>query len=226
MLVHEPWTAVGGLVHGFLDAAACAGHADLGTALAACGVALPLCTARQVHGTAVIVPGVGEPRREADALLAVASGVAVGVVTADCAPVLLVAPRHQAAAAAHAGWRGAATGVLEAAVAALRARAGASAEIEAVIGPAIGGCCYQVGHEVHEAFRSRVGALTAAAWSPDGERLRLDLRTAVRALLHAVGVERVTVLGPCTFCGEGYSSYRRDGAGAGRQLSWVGWMRR
>src|SRR5437667_319652 len=77
--------------------------------------------------------------------------------------------------------------------------------------------------QVHDAFRARVGDGTAPAWSHRGGRLHLDLRAAARLLLRGAGVGRVAVLGPCTACGPGYCSYRRDGARAGRQLSFVGW---
>src|SRR5207249_4846520 len=69
----------------------------------------------------------------------------------------------------------------------------------------------------------RVGDATAPAWSRRDGRLHLDLRAAARLLLTGAGTSRVAALGPCTACGSGYSSYRRDGAGAGRQLSFVGW---
>jgi YfiH family protein len=149
--------------------------------------------------------------------------VLAGVVAADCVPVLLVEPDRRAAAAVHAGWRGAAAGVLEAAVERLVAAGARRGALEAAIGPAIGGCCYVVGDEVRAAFAARTGETTVAAWSPHGDRWTVDLRTAVGLLLAAAGVVRVATLGPCTACGPGYYSYRRDGAGTGRQLSFVGW---
>ena len=114
--------------------------------------------------------------------------------------------------------------MIEAAVAKLDTAFQADApSLEAVIGPAIGACCYEVGDEVLAAFRARVGDGTAPAWSHRDGRLHLDLRAAARLLLRGAGVGRVAVVGPCTACGSGYCSYRRDGVGAGRQLSFVGW---
>ena len=223
MLTHAPWDAVPGLRHGFLDAAECAA-AEWETVLARVGVRLPLALPRQVHGTRVMSAVSAGPAPAADALASRTPGLLVGVVTADCMPVLLADRRRRVVAAVHAGWRGAAAGVLEAAVEHLRAAFGARpADLEAVIGPAIAGCCYEVGAEVAGAFRVRTGDATAPAWARRGSRRHLDLRIAARCLLEAAGVGSVAVLGPCTVCGPGYHSYRRDGARTGRQLSFAGW---
>ena len=85
------------------------------------------------------------------------------------------------------------------------------------------GCCYEIGPEVHAAFRARTGDVTSPAWTRPGSREHVDLRIAARLLLEAAGVGRVEVLGPCTRCDAGYHSFRRDGARTGRQLSFVGW---
>jgi YfiH family protein len=223
VLTHRPWNAVPGLQHGFLDAAECAAP-EWETVLARAGVRLPLALPRQVHGSRALSAVSAAARPEADALATATPGLLVGVVTADCMPVLLADRRRRVAAAVHAGWRGAAAGVLEAAVEHLSAAFGAPAgELDAVIGPAIAGCCYEVGAEVLDAFRARAGDTTAPAWTRRGGRHHLDLRSAARCLLEAAGVRSVAVLGPCTACGAGYHSYRRDGARAGRQVSFAGW---
>lgn len=223
MLTHAPWASVPGLRHGFLDGR----ESESGSwdaAVATLGVPLPVLTPRQVHGTRLLCAGPGGERPEADGLSVVTPGWLVGVVTADCVPVLLVDLRRRAAAAVHAGWRGAAGGVLEAAVAHLAREAGsAPGDLEAAIGPAVGGCCYEIGPEVRDAFRARTGGTTAGAWRPGRTREHLDLRAAARCLLAVAGVARAAILGPCTACGTGYHSYRRDGERAGRQLSFVGW---
>lgn len=221
MLRHDAWRSGDGVVHGFLERAESGGR-PWRSALAAIGVDAPVVTPRQVHGARVVRVDRPEPPGEADALVTSGRGLVVGVVTADCAPILLRAPGG-VVAAVHAGWRGAAAGVVEAGVHAL-AEASASPRdtIEAAIGPAIGPCCYQVGREVRAAFEARTGEVTAAAWVPDGERLRLDLRAAVRCLLVASGVSAVAIIGPCTSCSSGLHSYRRDGEAAGRQLSFIG----
>jgi YfiH family protein len=221
MLTHDAWRAVPGLVHGFLGTAECVAGRSWPAVLASLGVTAPVFTPHQVHGTRIVSAGNAGPRPDADASFTTERGCLVGVVTADCVPVLLLDARRGLAAAAHAGWRGASAGVLDASLARLR-DAGAE-DVEAAVGPAAGGCCYQVGDEVRTAFRQRSGDVTAAAWTADGARWRLDLRGAVRSLLAAAGPGRVSGLGPCTICGVGHHSSRRDGAGAGRQLSFIGW---
>ena len=222
MLTHAPWRSLPGLVHGFLDRAECERSA-WPAVLARVGAPFPIAIPCQVHGTTVVNARVGEGP-EADGLVTAQPGLLVGVVTADCVPVLLVEPRRGVAAAVHAGWRGSAAGVLEEALRKLTDVSGAGAgTIEAVIGPAIGGCCYEVGPEVRQAFETRTGRTTEEAWSTRAGRDHVDLRTAARLLLAAAGVTSVEVLGPCTSCAVGYHSYRRDGVRTGRQLSFVGW---
>jgi purine-nucleoside/S-methyl-5'-thioadenosine phosphorylase / adenosine deaminase len=219
VLTHAPWTAVRGLQHGFLDRQ----ESGAGSWAAALGSSLPIVVPRQVHGTRV-VDATAAASPEADAVASGDAGLLVGVVTADCVPVLLVDRRGRLAAAVHAGWRGTAAGILEATVDHLCQRFETDPPaLEAAIGPAIGGCCYEIGAEVVEAFRVRSGRATAEAWSERAGRRYLDLRAAARLLLGAAGVTSVTTLGPCTACGTGYHSYRRDGARTGRQLSFVGW---
>lgn len=155
---------------------------------------------RQVHGGRVVVDGAGE---EADGQATAREGVAVGVRTADCLPVALVAP--EAVAAVHAGWRGLAAGVLEEGVRVLRDELGAT-RIEAAIGPAAGPCCYEVGDEV----RAALGVRTAAA----------DLPALAEARLRAAGVDEVHQAGRCTICDERLHSFRRD-ATTERQLGIV-----
>jgi copper oxidase (laccase) domain-containing protein len=142
----------------------------------------------------------------------------------------LVAPRARAVAAIHAGWRGTLAGVIEASVAALSARYGARAsEVSAAIGPAIGGCCYAFGVEHRGAFRARFGDSAGNAWRQDPadpEHTYLDLRTACRLALEGAGIPTTAIaeLGPCTAeHADELHSFRRDGAHAGRQLSYIGW---
>jgi len=221
VLTHPAWDSPG-LRHGFLDGRESAG-ATWDRVLAGIGAPLPILVPRQVHGTDVVEALPGDAPR-ADGLVAARRGLLVGIVTADCVPVLLVDRRRRVAAAVHAGWRGAATGVLESAVECLGRTAGTpAADVEAAVGPAVGGCCYEVGPEVLEAFRARSGDVTVPAWSERGGRRHVDLRVAASLLLAAAGVPSVEVLGPCTACDRRYHSYRRDGAGTGRQLSFVGW---
>ena len=209
-LLHEPWRAVPGLRHGFLP-----GRLEPSD---------PVLLPRQVHGTRVLTAGDGAERPEVDGLVTASAGTSVGVVTADCVPMLLLAPQRRVCAAVHAGWRGAANGIVATALAHLREQFDVEpGDVEAAMGPAIGPCCYEVGPEVRAAFTAASGETTAGAWSRRGDRDVLDLRHAVTALLRAAGVDRVAVLGPCTRCSPVHCSYRRDGAEAGRQVSFIGW---
>lgn len=166
----------------------------------------------QVHGTHVerhaARPPVDAARPEADGHATAREDLALLVLTADCLPVALIAP--QAVAMVHAGWRGLAGGVLEEGVAALR-ELGAG-EIEAAIGPGAGGCCYEVGPEVHAAFGR-----------PE-QQGRIDLKAIARERLLAAGAAQVHDAGLCTICSDPalFFSHRRDHGVTGRQggIAW------
>ena len=240
------WQDIPGLVHGFLGRA----HGlpagpftldDVRDALVRAGEApVQVGAARQVHGTTVVGPeDLPPPNADAtgahldelpagDALVTASADLVLTIRTADCVPILLVAPRARAVAAVHAGWRGTLDGVIEAGLAALLARYDARIdEVQAAIGPAIGGCCYAFGAEHREVFTTRFGADSERAWhqQADGE-WRLDLRAISRVALELAGVPgaAITEVGPCTADHPNeLHSYRRDGAHAGRQLSYIGW---
>jgi hypothetical protein len=164
----------------------------------------------------------GRPAPQADAIVAATPGAVVGVVTADCVPILLVAGSGAAVAAVHAGWRGLARGVVEAGVAALERAGGApAARFSAAIGPHIGACCYEVDAPVLDAISAALGPSALACATPvrRGHWL-LDLGAAAVLALARAGVPepaigRATAL--CTACdAERFHSYRRDGRRAGR----------
>lgn len=174
----------------------------------------PLRVVSQVHGDRVVPVAEAAPATEADAVVSTERGVTVAIRVADCVPILyaLGAPGEVVAVAAvHAGWRGTAADIPRKALAALRAHG--DGPVRAAIGPAICGDCYEVGDEVIRG----VGAVTPGDGWRVGAR-NVDLRAAIRATLEAEGVD-VEVLGPCTRCGEGYWSHRRDGDRAGRQAA-------
>jgi YfiH family protein len=180
------------------------------------GQRLPVAWARQVHSARVLEAQAGECG-EGDALVGRGRGLALSVVTADCVPVLLAGPAG--IAAAHAGWRGIAAGIVPATVAALGGPAG---ELVAWIGPAIGPCCYEVGPEV--------AAQVAAASDPDvvesgpAGRPHLDLQEAVRRQLRAAGLRHLHIFRLCTRCQDfRLHSYRREGKAAGRNHAFI-WM--
>lgn len=176
--------------------------------------------AEQVH-SATVLEGRPGPCGQGDALVTGKTGLALSVVTADCVPVLLATGEQ--VAAVHAGWRGVVAGVVEATVERLVA-AGAPAPGSwcAWIGPAIGGCCYEVGYEVAE--RVVAASVQGVRLAGTGERPHLDLPGAILAQLSAAGVGTVRPLLWCTRCEEErLYSYRREGAGGGRNRSLV-WM--
>jgi polyphenol oxidase len=179
-----------------------------------------LARGHQVHGT--FVRTVAQmPEREAAtaAELEHADGQATPVkalgtivLAADCLPVAIAG--EGAVAMVHAGWRGLAAGALESGVEAVRALSpdGAPPALQAVIGPCAGGCCYEVGPEVHAALGTGVS-----------ERASVDLRAIASARLVAAGVDSVCSAGGCTICDERFFSHRREGHAAGRQAG-VAWL--
>ncbi|WP_449370239.1 peptidoglycan editing factor PgeF [Thiomonas sp.] len=184
---------------------------------------------RQVHGIEVadLDPMNGEiPEPEADAACTTRRGVAATVLVADCLPVLFAAPQGRAVAAAHAGWRGLAGGVLEACLQAVCDRAGCDpAEVQAVLGPAIGPEAFEVGDEVRAAFVG-VHAQTAAAFKPGKPgKWWADIWQLARIRLQAAGMSAQGIAGGglCTFVhAQRFYSYRRQ-AVTGRQAGciWV-----
>jgi YfiH family protein len=242
------WSEIPGLVHGFLGRE----HGlppgdftlvDVRDALVRAGEEpKQVAAARQVHGAKVLVPedlpnlsrypseALTDELPSGDAWVSASADLLLTIRTADCVPILLVAPRARAVAAVHAGWRGTLGGVIEASLAALSSRYDARPEeVSAAIGPAIGGCCYAFGTEHHAAFIARLGTDAATAWRQDPAdpaRSFLDLRPLCRLALVRAGLlpAAVTELGPCTADHpDELHSFRRDGIHAGRQLSYIGW---
>ena len=181
---------------------------------------------RQVHGTFVRrIAGTGDvgvaPLPDGDVELLEADGQATGlrgvapmVMTADCLPIAVAGDGR--VAMLHAGWRGLAEGIVASGVHALR-ELGAGGPLEAAIGPGAGGCCYEVGEEVHTRF---------AAYGDDVRRGRnLDLKAIAREDLLGGGVAAVHDVGLCTICSHEslFFSHRRDRGITGRQAG-VAWL--
>jgi YfiH family protein len=175
---------------------------------------------RQVHGATVVeAPFEGGP--EADAVFTTRAGVICAVQAADCLPVLFCDDDAGVVAAAHAGWRGLAAGVLEATVKVLPARPG---RVMAWLGAAIGPGSFEVGAEVREAF-TRVHAADAGLFKPLAApgKFLADLYALARRRLERAGVARVFGGGRDTFGEpETFFSWRRDRT-AGRQAAYV-WL--
>jgi purine-nucleoside/S-methyl-5'-thioadenosine phosphorylase / adenosine deaminase len=146
-------------------------------------------------------------------LLSGTPGRNVAVKTADCTPILLVDAANRTVAAVHAGWRGTVRQVARQAADAMRRHFDTRVQnLHAAIGPAIGGCCYEVGPEV------------AAEFGHSG-RTRIDLAAINREQLIAAGVpeDQIYLAGLCTLCRkDDFWSYRREKEGAGRMFSFAG----
>lgn len=170
---------------------------------AACGFDIDrLALARQVHGTDVleVAPGDAGVVGEADVLVTRTAGTVLGVLAADCAPAIVWG--DEGLAVVHAGWRGLVAGAVAAGAEAVgTARA-------AWVGPCIHACCYRVGPEVVDAFRSK-GLPTA------GDD-RVDIGRATVVALRRAGIEKIAASEECTGCDTSFFSHRRDGP-TGRQ---------
>jgi polyphenol oxidase len=183
---------------------------------AALGVAPDrLLTAYQIHSPDVVTidrPWPPNERPRADAIVTKTPALAIGVTTADCGPVLFADERAGVIAAAHAGWRGAATGVLEATIAAMERCGADRARIVAALGPMIRQSNYEVGPEFVARFTAEGGAnerFFRPSERPD--HALFDLPGYIAARLQAAGVDRVEDLGHCTYAEEmRFFSYRRS----------------
>ncbi len=187
---------------------------------------------RQAHGVQVLdadaAPSTAIEPAQADAAITRRGGRVLAVLVADCMPVLLTRADGTAVAAAHAGWRGLAAGILEATVAALRAAVpgqdeAPAATLQAWLGPAIGPRHFEVGEDVRAAFCDR-DATATDAFSPNVRgRWLCDLEWLARRRLAALGVSAVRAAHRCTFAEpNAFYSFRRDGV-TGRMAALI-WM--
>lgn len=225
-----------------------------GTRRAAGDLRFPVAALKQIHSDIVHVvegPGVG---LAGDALVTATPGLALEVGTADCLPLLLADLEHRAIAAVHAGWRGTLQRIVEKALGVMRRRFGTQpARVLAALGPAIHSCCYQVGEEVIEQYRSQFAYADelfdrleeenpadvkiprqklvdrTALLRPLGKkRAHLDLEQAnYRQLLDAgVPLRHIARGAPCTACHTDLlHSYRKEGPSGGRMLTQIAMIR-
>jgi len=211
----------------------------------------PLVALRQVHSDLIhVVRVAGQDHLAGDGLITNLPGIALGVQTADCLPVLLVDKKNKAIGAFHAGWRGTVKRIVEKGVGAMRHEYGSLPEdIHAVIGPGIQKCCYGVGEELQSEFRSQFAyadelfhevqesdpvrekypMLFLNARAPGhGDlciKIHLDLREANRRQLLAVGIpeKQITALEDCTACNtRRLFSHRAENGKTGRMMAVLG----
>jgi YfiH family protein len=181
------------------------------------------CWLEQVHGTGVVALHENNPIStppKVDASTTMRPGQVCAVLTADCLPVLFCDRAGTRVAAAHAGWRGLAAGVLEATVATMDVPA---QDVLAWLGPAIGPTVFEVGDEVRQAFLDH-DPDAAGAFVPHGEGHWLaDIYRLARCRLQAMGINAVFGGGLCTYRDSArFYSYRRDGK-TGRMASLI-WL--
>ncbi len=186
----------------------------------------PLSRAKQVHGVTVVngeetalSSWCDRPSVEADAIVC-GKGVIAAVQTADCAPVLIACPQSRIVAAVHAGWKGAAAGIVRNVMRVMESRGANLSAAVAVIGPRIGYPCYEVGEDVAS---SLVESADPVPRQPG--KYYLDLANAVEVSLITGGIStaRIERVGDCTHCQEAdFFSYRKSGGTCGRMLAYIG----
>jgi YfiH family protein len=179
----------------------------------------------QIHSPIAHILSGGVARLEGDAMVTATPGLALGIQTADCAPVLLADSRARVIGAAHAGWKGARDGVLEATITAMESLGASRANIAAAIGPCISQTNYEVGFDFRDRFLE-LGLRMRKFFVASGKEghYRFDLAGYAAHRLQAAGIASVETLDVCTYPPEnGFFSYRRTThAGEpdyGRQIS-------
>jgi YfiH family protein len=216
-----------GVAHGFADRNADGSPAGVAESFGFSGIA----RLNQVHGNDVFVlkdrSAVGGDRvADGDAIITSLGGVGIGVSTADCVPILLTDARGRVAGAVHAGWRGTVLRILDSVVEKINEEYGLGpSELNAVIGPSVGRCCYEVREDVASRIRDGFDDWADYLVPSGGSEYMLDLPGINRSVLEEAGVRSIEVMGICTKCNADFYSYRREGQGVGSQLSVIGLLR-
>jgi purine-nucleoside/S-methyl-5'-thioadenosine phosphorylase / adenosine deaminase len=181
----------------------------------------------QVHGKLVHRIDIAHDgkRREGDGMVTATPGIALGIFTADCVPILMVDAERRVAGALHAGWRGTLAGIAGEGVRAMVALGARSAAIRAALGPSIGICCFEVDAALAEEFSLRVSGARIHSRAGKPGKAYLDLRAIIRDQLEREGLEATSIanVGPCTRCAnDSYFSRRAaGGATSGLQMSFI-----
>ena len=191
---------------------------------------LRIVTMRQIHGDRII--DVKDKRikeaGEGDGMVTEGSGLFLGVLTADCVPLLFSVSGRRLVAVVHAGWRGTLAGIAPKMIGHLRDGYGVSPpSIEVALGPGIGPCCYEVREDVSVPLMEKWGSLAEGCVDRRDGKSFLDLKELNALLLEEAGVPPAQIyrIGPCTSCArEDFFSYRRGKKETGRQLSYIGWL--
>jgi hypothetical protein len=190
-----------------------------------------LLTVRQVHGTDILILDEPNPdvshfhQVESDAIITNQKEIMIGVLVADCYPVLLFDPCKEVAAVIHVGWRGAAAGLIGRTVSAMTAHFGSSAsDLQAAIGAGIGAHKYTVDRPVRDAFREGGENWDAITKETSLGEWQLDLKKSCQRQLESADVleKNIESVTECTCCHrELFFSYRRDNGQTGRQIGFM-----
>ena len=187
-------------------------------------------TMRQVHGDYIVEVKDKKLKEagEADAMITGERDIFLAVLTADCVPLLFVAPKQKLVAAVHAGWRGTLAGIADKTVRLFKSQYDVEAsDLEVALGPSIGACCYEVQNDVTVPLMKKWGKLTSPSIFVKEGKSFVNLRRLNRDILRASGVpgNQLYRIGPCTSCSvDEFFSYRRERNETGRQMSFIGWL--
>lgn len=188
----------------------------------------PLVILKQTHSTRVetVTGPIAPSSVDADAMVTATPGLALGILTADCTPILLVDTEVGVIGAAHAGWRGAVDGIIGNTISAMVALGASQSRIIAAFGPTIHGVSYEVGDKFKADFLALHPGGTAHFHTPAGGRPHFDLPGFVAAQLRQAGVSVVDHVGACTYAHpDRYFSHRyatHQGTRTGRQIAVIG----
>lgn len=192
------------------------------------GVDAPVARNNQVHGGEVRVVtrenALDWPR--ADGMVTAHPGIVLGILSADCAPILMIDRHRKIAGALHAGWRSTIAGIAESGIRAMRALGADPAAIRAALGPSIGVCCFEVDEDLARRFEREVPGAARHSRPGRAGKAHLDLRGILADQLAAAGLRRESIMavGPCTRCASDRYFSRRAAGGivTGLQLSFIG----
>ncbi len=208
------------------DPAAVQANLDL-IARAAGTAAADMVSPHQIHGAAVCIVDErhkGQIIPQCDALITQTPGLLLTLRFADCTPILLYDPIQSVVSLVHAGWRGAAAGIVQAAVQKMGDAFGCRpADILAGIGPAIGPCCYEVGQDVYAAIRQALPHRPDLLSPRRDGHWHLDLWQTNAEWLRRAGVQQIQVAGTCTACHtDEWFSHRAEHGATGRFAAVIG----
>ena len=185
-------------------------------------------TMRQMHGDQIVEVKDKKLKEagEADGMITDQPDIFLAVLTADCVPLLFLAPEQRLVAAVHAGWRGTWAGIAEKTIRFFENQYGVpAADLEVALGPSIGPCCYEVQEDVAAPLLKRWGKLMTPSIVVKEGKSFVNLRRLNRDILRACGVpgNQLYQIGPCTSCAaDQFFSYRRERVETGRQMSFIG----